>query len=75
MASYQQQAERALAENVASTRAVQEGKLMDATWLEKNRDDILSRSWDKYPLSLAERAAMMVVDRGPRARHGQLSDL
>ena len=62
VASYQQQAERALAENVASTRAVQEGKLMDATWLEKNRDDILSRSWDKYPLSLAERAAMMVVD-------------
>ena len=62
VASYQQQAERALAENVASTRAVQEAKLMDATWLEKNRDDILSRSWDKYPLSLAERAAMMVVD-------------
>ena len=35
---------------------------MDATWLEKNRDDILSRSWDQYPLSLAERAAMMVID-------------
>ena len=35
---------------------------MDATWLEKNRDDILSRSWDKYPLSLAERAGMMVID-------------
>lgn len=35
---------------------------MDAKWLENNRDDILSRSWDKYPLSLAERAAMMVVD-------------
>ncbi len=62
VASYQQQAERALAENVASTRSVQEGKLMDATWLSNNKDIITSRNWEKYPLSLAERAAMMVVD-------------
>ncbi|MBQ8150634.1 MAG: hypothetical protein IJ041_08970 [Clostridia bacterium] len=61
-ASYQQQAERALAENVASTRAVQEGKLMDANWLDANKVDIENRNWEKYPLSLAERAAMMVVD-------------
>lgn len=62
IASYQQQAERALAENVASTRAVQEAKLMDATWLTSNKEIIESRNWEKYPLSLAERAAMMVVD-------------
>lgn len=62
VASYQQQAERALAENVATTRAVQEGKLMDAAWLTSNKEDIEGRNWEKYPLSLAERAAMMVVD-------------
>ncbi len=61
-ASYQQQAERALAENVAKTRAVQEGKLMDANWLDSNKVDIENRNWEKYPLSLAERAAMMVID-------------
>ena len=62
VASYQQQAERALAENVASTRSTQEGKLMDARWLDSNKADIENRKWEKYPLSLAERAAMMVVD-------------
>ena len=61
-ASYQQQAERALAENVASTRKVQEKKLMDQTWLEKNKADIETRNWVKFPLSLAQRAAMMVVE-------------
>ena len=61
-ASYQQQAERALAENVATTRASQEGKLMDNSWLESNKADIESRNWTKYPLSLADRAAMMVID-------------
>ncbi len=61
-ASYQQQAERALAKNVASTRDAQEAKLMDNTWLEANKADIQSRNWVKYPLSLADRAAMMVID-------------
>ena len=61
-ASYQQQAERALAENVATTRATQEGKLMLNSWLESNKADIESRNWEKYPLSLADRAAMMVID-------------
>lgn len=62
IAAYQQQAERALAENVADTRAVQENKLMDNRWLESNREDIENRNWERYPLSLAERAAMMVID-------------
>ena len=61
-ASYQKQAERALAKNVASTRSVQEEKLMNANWLDSNKVDIENRNWEKYPLALAERAAMMVVD-------------
>ncbi len=61
-ASYQQQAERALAENVAKTRETQETKLMLNSWLESNKADIESRNWEKYPLSLADRAAMMVID-------------
>ena len=65
-ASYQQQAERALAENVESTRAVQEAKLMNNSWLETNRTEIENRNWEKYPLSLADRAAMMVIDMDGR---------
>ncbi len=61
-ASYQQQAERALAENVATTRTEQEKKLMNTNWLNSNKVDIENRNWEKYPLSLAERAAMMVID-------------
>lgn len=61
-ASYQQQAERALAENVHSTRGQQENKLMLPSWLESNKGDIETRNWEKYPLSLADRAAMMVID-------------
>lgn len=61
-AAYQQQAERALAYNVANTRSEQEKRLMKNTWLETNRTDIEERNWEKYPLSLADRAAMMVID-------------
>ncbi len=62
IASYQQQAERALATNVSRTRSVQEDKLMLNAWLEANKTDIEKRNWTKFPISLAERAAMMVVD-------------
>ncbi len=62
IASYQQQAERALAKNVATTRGEQEKKLMLNSWLEANRLDIETRKWNQYPLSLAQRAAMMVID-------------
>ena len=62
IASYQQQAERALAENVAEVREVEEDKLMDDRWLETNRDIIETRNWDLYPLDLADRAAMTVID-------------
>lgn len=62
VASYQQQAERALAANVAKTRSEQEKKLMNNAWLESNKVDIENRKWELYPISLAERAAMMVID-------------
>ncbi len=62
VASYQQQAERALAENVSRTRSEQEDKLMNNNWLDSNKMDIEMRNWEKYPISLADRAAMMVVD-------------
>ncbi|MEG2208741.1 MAG: penicillin-binding transpeptidase domain-containing protein, partial [Clostridia bacterium] len=62
IASYQQQAERALAENVLRTRQEQEKKLMNDSWLDANKVDIETRDWTKFPLSLAERAAMMVID-------------
>ncbi len=65
-ASYQQQAERALTLNVETTRAAQEKKLMLNSWLETNRDVIETRNWEKYPLSLADRAAMMVIDMDGR---------
>ena len=61
-ASYQQQAERAIADNVASTRNRQEQKMVDETWLENNKTDIANRNWTQYPLSLAEHGAMVVLD-------------
>lgn len=60
--SYQQRAEEALALNVTETRNSQQKKLLDERWLEKNKDRIVDREWDKFPLSLANRGAMMVVD-------------
>lgn len=60
--SYQQRAEEAIAENVETTRASQQKKLLDERWLEKNQDRIHEREWDKFPINLATRGAMMVVD-------------
>ncbi len=60
--SYQQQAERALADNVDRCRSEQQKKLLDERWLEDNKEDIIDRDWQKFPLKLADRAAMMVVD-------------
>ncbi len=60
--SFQQRAEEALAMNVNKTRESQQQKLLDERWLEKNKDRIVDREWDKFPISLANRGAMMVVD-------------
>lgn len=62
VASYQQQAERAIADNVNSIRDRQEKMMVDEGWLEKNKTDIANRDWQKYPLALAEHGAMVVLD-------------
>ena len=62
IASYQQAAERAIEENVRSTREQQEKKLASGTWLETNKDKIASRDWDKYPLQLADTGVLIVLD-------------
>ncbi len=61
-ASYQQQAERAIADNVNKTRDKQEQKMVDNRWKEDNKEDIANRNWEKYPLLLAEHGVLMVVD-------------
>ncbi|MBQ8162340.1 MAG: hypothetical protein IJ083_16560 [Clostridia bacterium] len=65
-ASYQQVAERAIAENVLDTRIVQETKLVDEGWLEDNKEDIAVRDWEKYPLQLAEHGCLVVLDMEDR---------
>lgn len=60
--SFQQKAEEALASNVEYTRGLQQRKLLDPKWLENNKEDIINRNWEKFPISLADRAAMIVVD-------------
>ena len=61
-ASYQQVAERAVAANVASTRALQEKYLAQDSWLESNKTDIHNRNWSTYPLALAEHGCLIVLD-------------
>jgi len=62
IASYQQAAERAIEENVKSTREKQEAKMAEGNWLETNKDKIASRDWDKYPLNLADTGVLLVLD-------------
>lgn len=60
--SFQQKAEEALANNVQYLRDLQQKKLLDPGWLEKNKEDIINRNWEKFPIKLADRAAMLVID-------------
>ena len=61
-ASCQQVAERAIADNVASTRDVQEELMTSDSWLEENKTDIANRDWETYPMALAEHGCMIVLD-------------
>ena len=61
-ASYQQMAERCLAENVNSTRDLQEDQLRKESWREANKTDIHNRDWATYPLELAEHGCLIVLD-------------
>ena len=61
-ASYQQMAERCLAENVNSTRDLQETKLASESWREANKTDIHNRNWTEFPLELAEHGCLVILD-------------
>lgn len=65
-ASYQQQAERVIANNVEQIRDKQEALMVDSSWLESNRSDIAKRNWEQYPLELAEHGVMVVLDMQDR---------
>ena len=64
IASYQQAAERAIENNVRSTRNRQESQMAKAAWLETNREKLMggARDWEKYPLLLAETGVLTVLD-------------
>ncbi len=66
IASYQQQAERAIADNVNNTRNKQEQLMVSDSWLESNKSDIANRDWEKYPMELAEHGCMVVLDMEDR---------
>ena len=61
-AAYQAVAERAIAENVSTTRDLQERYLASDSWLEANKTDIHNRNWATYPLELAEHGCLVVLD-------------
>ncbi len=65
-ASYQQQAERAIANNVNSIRDRQDDYMVDGDWLEKNKADLAKRNFAKYPMKLAEHGCMIVLDKSDR---------
>ena len=61
-ASYQQVAERAIADNVNTVRNEQESLMVSDAWLESNKEDIANRDWETYPMDLAEHGCMIVLD-------------
>lgn len=65
-ASYQQQAERAIANNVNAVRTTQEKLMTSDDWLEANKAEIATRDWEKYPMKLAEHGCLIVLDMEDR---------
>ena len=66
IASYQQEAERAIADNVNHTRDIQDQKCVSGDWLENNKAAISNRDWEKYPLALATHGTLIVLDMKAR---------
>jgi len=60
--SYQQQAERAIAANVAFTRGVQEAEMFRDRWRETNKAKLEQRDFNEYKLKLASTGTMVVLD-------------
>ena len=65
-ASFQQQAERAIAANVSNVRDEQESLMVDDEWLESNKAEIANRNWEMYPMALAEHGCLIVLDMEDR---------
>ena len=61
-AAYQQAAENAIAKNVYTIREVQEKKMADPDWQEKNKIKIEKRDWTTYPIQLATSGVLAVMD-------------
>ena len=61
-AAYQQVAERCIANNVNTTRDLQDKNLASEAWQEANKADIHKRDWVKYPLALAQHGCLIVLD-------------
>ncbi|MGI6688481.1 MAG: penicillin-binding transpeptidase domain-containing protein [Christensenellales bacterium] len=62
IASYQQQAERAIARNVQIAREMQEKTMFQDRWRETNKLKLESRNFNEYKLKLASTGSMMVID-------------
>ena len=62
IASYQQQAERAIQQNVEYIRNEQEAKMQNGDWLETNKEKINIRDWEQDPVRLAEKGVLIVMD-------------
>ncbi len=62
IASYQQEAERAIAANVEYTRGVQEREMFRDAWRETNKAKIEQRDFTEYPLQLADTGTMVVLE-------------
>ncbi len=62
IASYQQEAERAIAANVEYTRGVQEREMFRDAWRETNKVKIEQRDFVEYPLQLADTGTMVVLE-------------
>lgn len=65
-AAAQQQAERAIANNVNNVRDIQEDYMVNPQWLEDNRSIIAKRNWEKYPIELAEHGVLVALDMEDR---------
>lgn len=55
-------AEKAIEDNVIKVRSIQEEKMQDSKWLEKNKEKIATRDWDLYNIRLAEHGVLIVLD-------------
>ena len=61
-ASYQEEAEKAIRNNVNTVRDLQEKKFNLEAWRENNKKDLIKRDWDKYPIKFAEHGCLIVLD-------------